>query len=55
MNLAPVSAGAQTPGASSAPADSLLPNDTSVVVGTLPNGLRYYVRANPRPLHRRSS
>ncbi|MCC7054561.1 MAG: insulinase family protein [Gemmatimonadaceae bacterium] len=43
----------------SAPADSLpaaafalsarLPIDTSVRIGTLPNGLRYYVRQNSRP------
>lgn len=26
-----------------------LPRDTAVVIGTLPNGLRYYVRANPEP------
>ncbi|HEX8903360.1 MAG TPA: pitrilysin family protein, partial [Longimicrobiaceae bacterium] len=29
--------------------DSLLPNDTSVVVGRLPNGLTYYVRRNAEP------
>jgi zinc protease len=29
-----------------------MPVDPEVTVGTLPNGLRYYVRANPRPLHR---
>jgi len=27
----------------------LLPVDPAVTVGTLPNGLRYYVRANPKP------
>ncbi|HEX6749056.1 MAG TPA: insulinase family protein [Longimicrobium sp.] len=32
-----------------AAADSLLPNDTSVVVGRLPNGLTYYVRRNAEP------
>jgi zinc protease len=26
-----------------------LPTDTAVTVGTLPNGLRYYVRHNSRP------
>jgi zinc protease len=29
--------------------DSVLPNDTSVVVGRLPNGLTYYVRRNAEP------
>ena len=53
--LLPISATAQTPGASPTTtirADSLLPNDTSVVVGTLPNGLRYYVRRNAEPPER---
>jgi zinc protease len=30
----------------------LMPVDPEVVFGTLPNGLKYYVRANPRPEHR---
>ena len=30
----------------------LMPVDPEVVVGTLPNGLRYYVRPNPRPARR---
>ena len=29
-----------------------MPVDPDVVVGTLPNGLRYYVRANAKPAHR---
>jgi zinc protease len=29
-----------------------MPVDPEVVVGTLPNGLRYYVRANAKPAHR---
>src|SRR5256885_15564673 len=29
-----------------------MPVDPAVVVGTLPNGLRYYVRANGKPAHR---
>jgi zinc protease len=29
-----------------------MPLDPEVVVGTLPNGLRYYVRANGKPAHR---
>ena len=31
------------------PADSLLPTDSAVSVGTLANGLRYYIRVNHRP------
>ena len=30
----------------------LMPVDPEVVVGTLPNGLRYYVRPNPKPARR---
>jgi zinc protease len=37
--------------ASYAPAQ-LMPVDPEVVVGTLPNGLRYYVRPNPKPARR---
>ena len=29
-----------------------MPVDPEVLVGTLPNGLRYYVRANGKPAHR---
>ncbi len=29
-----------------------MPTDPDVLVGTLPNGLRYYVRANAKPAHR---
>jgi zinc protease len=32
--------------------DSLLPVDPTVTVGTLPNGLRYYIRVNHRPAKR---
>ena len=32
--------------------DQSMPVDPDVVAGTLPNGLRYYVRANGKPLHR---
>src|ERR1700722_111346 len=28
-----------------------MPTDPDVLVGTLPNGLRYYVRANAKPAH----
>lgn len=57
---APV-ASAQTPppehdtSAASVASDGLsqqMPVDPDVVVGTLPNGLRYYVRANGKPGHR---
>jgi len=30
----------------------LMPVDPEVTIGTLPNGLRYYVRPNPKPAHR---
>ena len=40
------------PAAAQSPVDSLLPVDPSVTIGTLPNGLRYYVRVNRRPEHR---
>src|SRR5438094_10363993 len=33
----------------SAPLTQLMPFDSQIAVGTLPNGLRYYVRANNRP------
>src|SRR5215475_1178240 len=29
-----------------------MPVDPDVLVGTLPNGLRYYIRANGKPAHR---
>src|SRR5258708_5714531 len=29
-----------------------MPVDPDALVGTLPNGLRYYVRANAKPVHR---
>jgi zinc protease len=47
--LASASAGAQA--AAPAPTDSL-PRDPKVIVGTLPNGLRYYIRQNARPQKR---
>lgn len=40
------------PAVAQAPGDSLLPIDPSVSIGTLPNGLRYYIRVNHRPEHR---
>ena len=48
---------AQQPGASSNPAASLsldqpVPVEASITVGTLPNGLRYYIRQNKQPLNR---
>jgi zinc protease len=53
--LAPhLPAAAQTAAAPSSPAaaDSLLPGDTTVVVGKLANGLTYYVRRNAEPPER---
>ena len=38
--------------AAQAPTDSTLPVDPAVTVGTLPNGLRYYIRVNHRPAKR---
>src|SRR5215510_5710852 len=32
--------------------EQMMPVDPDVLVGTLPNGLRYYVRANAKPAHR---
>src|SRR5215472_11451077 len=38
------------PSAASAPAASTpLPVDPKVRIGTLPNGLKYYIRQNPKP------
>ena len=46
-------AGAQQPGAittvQNAPLSQTVPVDPLITVGTLPNGLRYYVRANSQP------
>ena len=44
--VVPVTAVAQTIDTASA---TPLPRDPRVVVGTLPNGLRYYIRQNPKP------
>jgi zinc protease len=41
----------EAPAIAAVPSDSL-PVDSLVTVGTLPNGIRYYVRANARPEHR---
>src|SRR5689334_3962241 len=51
---APQPAGHETSAASVAgyPLSQLMPADPDVLIGTLPNGLRYYVRANPKPPHR---
>ncbi len=38
-----------TPKGGQAQGNGRLPTDTAVIVGTLPNGLRYYVRENRRP------
>jgi zinc protease len=46
--LAPLSAPSQA-AARSAPAGETLPTDPAVRVGTLANGLRYYIRANAEP------
>jgi zinc protease len=42
-----ISAAAATP-----PLATLLPDDPKVRIGTLPNGIRYYIRQNAKPEHR---
>ena len=32
--------------------EQLMPADPDALIGSLPNGLRYYVRANAKPAHR---
>jgi zinc protease len=53
---ATVLAGAQRPAATTptqaAPLTSTIPADPEITQGQLPNGLRYYVRANKKPEHR---
>src|SRR4051812_12547542 len=46
---APPQAPARASASPSVARDSVLPNDTSVVVGRLPNGLTYYIRRNAEP------
>ncbi len=53
---APAVLSAQNPAAAAqtltySPNDTL-PNDTAVTVGTLPNGLKYYIRSNKKPENR---
>src|SRR5262249_6072286 len=57
VSLAPAQtpqAGRETSAASVAsyPLSQEMPVDPEAVVGKLPNGLRYYVRQNPKPPHR---
>ena len=40
---------AVTTGAHNAPLTQAVPVDPRITVGTLPNGMRYYVRANKKP------
>src|SRR6478672_9690694 len=44
-----VPAGAQAPKTAAPDLAAPLPFDPKVRIGTLPNGLRYYIRANPKP------
>src|SRR3954463_15328513 len=46
--------GRDTSAASVAPytLEQLMPADPDALIGSLPNGLRYYVRANAKPAHR---
>ena len=39
-------------GAATAPLDSTVPVDPRITIGTLPNGLRYYIRRNQAPRNR---
>ena len=52
--LAPALAGqlAASSGAATAPLDRAVPVDPRITVGTLPNGLRYYIRTNQAPRNR---
>ena len=45
-------AGRAGDGTSSAELQQPLPADSQVIVDTLPNGLRYYIRTNPEPQDR---
>jgi len=50
--LAAAGCATHTPPPPPAEAAQPLPRDTAVLVGTLENGLRYYIRANHEPRHR---
>ena len=43
---------AAVPAAASLGLNQAIPVESSITVGTLPNGLRYYIRANKQPLNR---
>src|SRR5687768_3767470 len=43
---------AASSGAATAPLDRTVPVDPRITVGTLPNGLRYYIRTNQAPRNR---
>ena len=48
----PVIGAPGVPTAEDVPLTALVPVDARITVGTLPNGLRYYIRANARPEQR---
>ena len=54
VTAGPTNAGqlAASSGAATAPLDRTVPVDPRITVGTLPNGLRYYIRANQAPRNR---
>lgn len=49
---APVAPAAGPSAASLPPPDEKVPLDPAITIGRLPNGMRYYVRRNPRPANR---
>lgn len=48
----PTAASAQASAAAPVPLTATLPVDPKIRVGTLPNGIRYYIRQNPKPENR---
>jgi zinc protease len=54
VHTAPITGGqvATTSGAATVPLAAPVPVDPRITVGTLPNGLRYYIRANQAPRNR---
>ncbi|HTH01978.1 MAG TPA: hypothetical protein VL882_17015, partial [Vicinamibacterales bacterium] len=51
-SLAATAQRAASTGPQNVPLTAKVPVDPRIIVGTLPNGLRYYLRANKQPLGR---